>query len=1009
MDSVMKPVAFLDLLNWMSSEYDEQRSIFGISDSSFFRKRDKQKYSLGEESYETLLGPAAGPHTQCTQNIIAAYLSGSRFFELKTVQIMDSLDIEKPCIEAEYEGYNTEWSTELSVEEAYQEYVKAWVVMHFLKEYLELSEAAGSGFIFNMSVGYDLKGIKSKKIDDFINNLMDASSEPFYNKCVQELADFVSSRIGMEKWHHKIMKIPANISNSITLSTMHGCPPEDQEAICRYLLGEKKLHTFLKLNPTLLGYEYVNDTLQELGFELELKQETFEHDLQYKAAEAMVTDLLDYAEEQDRVFGVKLSNTLPVVNVKQILPGEEMYMSGRALFPLTINLADRLYKDFGERLLISYCGGAEFDNIKLIAECGIHPITMATNLLKPGGYSRISQLSGLLKDIIVPEHIEAEKLNELAKNASLPEFGYSKFCESIKHEEKLPLFDCVTAGCMQGCPIRQDIPEYIRLVLAGEHARALEVIHSRNALPHITGYICEQPCQTKCTRVDYEYPLSIRDIKKEAAAEGFAEYVAGIKAVETNGAKVAVIGAGPAGLSAALYLRRKGMRVSVYEKEKSAGGLVRQVIPGFRLPEEAIDNDLELLKRSGVEIIYNSEKGVDELLKTGNKYVIVAIGAGVSRKLDLSGESDKVVDALEFLRKNKLNTFKMRGVHRIVVTGGGNSAMDSARAAIKKGGVRNVSLVYRRTEKEMPADREEFENALKDGVEFRELLQPVAYEHGELLCQPMQLGEIDASGRRSVVAGEEELVHIPADLVISAIGEVVDAEYLSANRIEAGNKCYTSRENVYIAGDARRGPSSVVQAMADGLEAAEQIMKKEQFKFITPKSGYSWREIEGKISRLLPEKGKIKLPEANIEKEAERCLQCDYLCNKCVEVCPNRANVPVRITSNRLHDHFQILHLDKLCNECGNCETFCPYNGKPYKDKFTLFSSRSDFNESTANGVYFTAVNRGYLRFYEVEGEFYDADGFMVKDLGDKELFVSPESVDVIRSISKNYGYLLKI
>ena len=1009
MSLVMKPVAFRDLLNWISNEYEQQRSIFGINDANFFRKRDKHEYHLGEESYETLLGPAAGPHTQCAQNIITAYLTGSRFFELKTVQVLDELDIEKPCIEAEYEGYNTEWSTELTVEEAYQEYVKAWVVMHFLKEYLELSETTGSGFVFNMSVGYDLKGIKSKKIDDFINNLMDASKEPFFNKCVQELADYISSQEGMGKWRDKIRKIPANISNSITLSTMHGCPPEDQEAICRYFLGEKKLHTFLKLNPTLLGYEYVHDTLQGLGFELKLSPETFTKDLQYKAAEEIVTALLSYAEEQGKVFGVKLSNTLPVQNKKAILPGDEMYMSGRALFPLTINLAEKLNTDFGERLLISYCGGAEFDNIEAIVQSGIRPVTMATNLLKPGGYSRIAQLCGLLQNKEVPEQIDIEKLSELAAHARQKEFGYSKFCESIKQSEKLPLFDCVGAGCMSGCPIKQDIPEYIRLVLAGKHVEALAVIHRRNALPHITGNICEQPCQTKCTRVDYEYPLSIRAIKKEAADEGFDEYLKSIEAAEARGAKVAVIGAGPAGLAAALFLRRKGMQVKVYEKEKSAGGLVRQVIPEFRLEEDAIDRDLELIKRSGVEIVYNSEKGVDELLEADNKYVILAIGAGRSRKLELQDESDKVVNALEFLRKIKNHEFKMRGVRDIVVTGGGNSAMDSARAAIRKGGVRKVSLVYRRTEQEMPADREEYENALNDGVEFKELLQPIAYEEGELICQPMQLGELDTSGRRQPMASDAELVHLKAELVISAIGEIVDAEYLLANGIERGNKCQTNRENVYIAGDARRGPSSVVQAMADGIEVAELIMKKEQFEPDKPEIAYSYLERESKIASIIPEKGKIKLPSETIKEEAERCLQCDYLCNKCVEVCPNRANISIKVNSSRLQDHFQILHLDKLCNECGNCQTFCPYEGRPYKDKFTLFSGLEDFKESTNNGVYFTDANQGMVRYFEVEGSFKDTEGFMVKDEDGKEQFISPEAVDVIRSIRENYGYLLKI
>ncbi len=999
MGKVMKPVEFKALLNWILSEYETNRSIFGISESNFYHKRGKAGYELAGEKYETLLGPAAGPHTQCAQNIISAYLAGARFFEIKTVQIMDELDIEKPCIEAEYEGYNTEWSTELTVEEAYGEYVKAWLIMHFLKEFLELSEQSGSGFIFNMSVGYDLKGIKSEKIDSFINNLKDAKEEPFFRQCLKELEERTA----------KIWQIPSKISNSITLSTMHGCPPEDQEAICRYLVGEKKLHTFLKLNPTLLGYEYVNSSLRKLGFEMELKEETFAHDLQYEAAEKIITALLDYAEKQGQIFGVKLSNTLPVRNTRNILPGEEMYMSGRALFPLTINLAKKINSDFGDRLMISYCGGADYDNIREIAECGIRPVTMATNLLKPGGYSRIWQLSKILQKADTPEYIDVERLSKLADKALKVDYGYDKFSKSIKNEKDLPLYDCVSAGCMSGCPIAQEIPEYIRLVLAGEYSQALAVIHRRNALPHITGYICEQPCRMKCTRVDYEYPLSIRELKKVAALQGYDNYLQTITAKETAGIKAAVIGAGPSGLAAALFLRRQGLQVTVYEKAAAAGGLVRQVIPGFRLPQEVIDKDIEMITRSGVEIVFNAEAGVDELQKQGNKYIILAIGAGKSRELKLEGESEKVINALDFLRKYKRDEIELTSGSRIVVTGGGNSAMDSARAAVRLAGVQSVTLVYRRTEKEMPADREEFENAIQDGVVFRELLQPIRYENSELSCQPMRLGEIDASGRRKAIADEEELENIPADLVISAIGEIVDQEYLSDSGISAGGDCQTNLENVYLIGDAMRGPSSVVQAMADGIMTAEMILKKEKIDLQQQKKIYSEREIEVEIAKLLAQKGVIKPLEENPEDEADRCLKCDYICNKCTEVCPNRANIAIRVRSKHLRDHYQIIHIDKLCNECGNCETFCPYAGKPYKDKFTLFSNERDFKESSASGVYFRETHKGLVRYLKEEGEFCDTDGFLVEDNAGKEIFLSPELVDIIRAVGSNYNYLLEL
>jgi len=431
MGDVMRPVPFKQLLRWITEEYRSQWTIFGIPESQFFIKENGKSIQIFDESCATPVGPAAGPHTQLTQNIIAAYLVGGRFFELKTVQKLDSLHFEKPCIDARDEGYNTEWSTELSLEQAYDEYVKAWILLHFIEAVFDMHVTTKQSFIFNMSVGYDLEGIKTPGMDSFINSLTNASGNPLFKRYLEELSSFIRGANFSEVLHIKgkvknlksiSRKISPYIARSVTLSTMHGCPPKEIESICKYLMEEKRLHTFVKLNPTLLGYKLVRKILDKLGFNyINIKESSFTNDLQWDDAIGMLKRLSKVATECGRNFGVKLSNTLGTVNTLGVLPGEEMYLSGRILFPLTITLASRLSREFEGTLPISYSGGASQLNILQIFETGIKPITLATELLKPGGYLRMAEIARKLEPIIEekrqPEVIDVEKLDRLAKEA----------------------------------------------------------------------------------------------------------------------------------------------------------------------------------------------------------------------------------------------------------------------------------------------------------------------------------------------------------------------------------------------------------------------------------------------------------------------------------------------------------------------------------------------------------------------------------------------------------------
>ncbi len=1019
MSDIMIPIPFKQMLEWISTEFKKSNSIFDIPKEKFYYKKTSSKFELFGETCETPIGPAAGPNTQVAQNIVAAFLTGSRFFELKTVQIMDTLDIAKPCIDAEDEGYNTEWSTELTVPQAFDEYVKAWFLLHILNKSLGLSNNDGVNFIFNMSVGYDLAGIKKPKIDNFIEGLKNAEDTPIFQECkktILENLDLFENITAAD-----IDAIPTTISNSITLSTMHGCPPEEQESIATYLMEEKKVNTFVKLNPTLHGYDFVRETFDKMGFsDIPLKRDSFTHDLQYPQAVAMLKKLLKIAEKENLVFGVKLSNTLPVVNQKELLPGDEMYMSGRTLYPLTINLARKLANEFNGNLKISYSGGANYFNIDEIYKCGIRPITLATEILKPGGYSKLKQmaekLDGLIDDYKL-ENIDLDRLNKLADKALVDpdNFRDSKFSDDLFLDEKLPLTDCFIAPCKAACPVMQDVPEYIRLIEEKRWQEAYELIISKNPLATITGNICDHACMYKCVRNDYECPLSIRELKRAAVEHGTKIKLDISK--EIRSAKIAIIGAGPAGLSAGFFLAKDGFDVTIMDQKTELGGMVKYGIPGFRISDEIIENDLELIRQSGVKF----ELGVDpkfdiaKLKQAGYNYVILAIGAWKSRMMKIDGAEDINRSAIKFLQDYKADPESVELGENVAVIGAGNSAMDTARAITRCKGVKNTYIIYRRTKKQMPADKEELAFALADGVEFHELLNPVKYENGLLTCQVMQLGEKDASGRRKPVPVEGEVKTFKIDNIFSAIGELVDWDLLEANEIDITKDFETSQENVFIAGDALRGPNSIIQAVADGKHIAEEIMQREGVEkteilsvedivFDNQKRSADIIERKAQVNYGIEE---LKTDE-DIAKEASRCLQCNYVCNKCVEVCPNRANVKIVIDDPMFVNGNQIIHLDPLCNECGNCETFCPYDGAPYKDKLNLYWNEEDFIANENDG--FMLLSKDERKFkirLKKQTEIITFDeNFQAENPFNYPNFA--KIAKIIETVLKDYSYLLK-
>ena len=468
--------------------------------------------------------------------------------------------------------------------------------------------------------------------------------------------------------------------------------------------------------------------------------------------------------------------------------------------------------------------------------------------------------------------------------------------------------DCV-APCQLNCPARTDCQGYVGLIANGEYESAIKLIKNKIPLPASIGRVCPHPCEKACRRKNVEEPINIAQLKAFAADIDLNKDSYMPDVMERSGKKVAIIGGGPAGLTAAYYLNIMGHDVTVYDMMEKMGGMLRYGIPQYRLPKEVLDKEIAIIEKSGVKLVNNVKLGKDftiESLKAENDAVIVAVGAWQSSSMRTPGEDlEGVYGGIDFLRAVIKGNAPAIG-ERVAICGGGNTAMDACRTAVRLG-AKEVYVIYRRTRNEMPADQLEIDEAEEEGVIYKFLTNPLSFngENGKLksvTLQIMELGEPDASGRRRPVPVEGKTEEIPLDSVILAIGQKLvqkDVSELTLNErgnIEADPDFFTtSIDGVFAIGDAtNRGASIAIEAIGEAdrcAKAVDAYLNGQQIDTRVPyiskrdesKIDYSDRE---KAARLTPEvlpadvrnknfdEVSLGFTEEEAKAEADRCLEC---------------------------------------------------------------------------------------------------------------------------------------
>ena len=515
------------------------------------------------------------------------------------------------------------------------------------------------------------------------------------------------------------------------------------------------------------------------------------------------------------------------------------------------------------------------------------------------------------------------------------------------------------APCTNACPVHIDIPSYLLLVEKGKYEEALALIRERSPFPSVCGRACYRFCESKCTRGDIDEPVAIRSLERFVASFEPKSKEVLTSAIKPKGKKVAVVGSGPAGLTAAYLLAKMRYQVTVFEKMPVAGGFMYTGILNYRLPKKVLQFEIDLIKKL-VDVRTNTCVGKDitisDLQKQGYGAIFIASGMHGNVKLDVPGEDlEGVLYGTSLIRDVNLGK-KVKMGKRVVVIGGGNVAIDSARTALRLG-AEDVCVIYRRSEEEMPAKAEEIEHAREEGVKFMFLTAPKRVLCGEkgcvgkLECIKMQLGEPDESGRRRPVPVQGSEFVVDADNVILAIGQTIDPSFAEGSplKVQAGKPLAvdpktlaTTVPGIFAGGDVVTGPKSVVEAIAAGRKAAAQIdhyLKGEPFELEKELQVVDPKDIDlSKILSLrdMALKARSKMSKLTLEErcegfkevelgltkemalyEADRCLRCGtcFGCSECWRFCPDA------VICER--DGMFEVNLD-YCKGCGICANECP-------------------------------------------------------------------------------------
>ena len=528
--------------------------------------------------------------------------------------------------------------------------------------------------------------------------------------------------------------------------------------------------------------------------------------------------------------------------------------------------------------------------------------------------------------------------------------------------------DCV-APCMKGCPAHTDCQGYVGLIANGEFAKANELIKDKIPLPASIGRVCPHPCEDNCRRGLVDEPISIAMLKRFAGDQDLTSDESFVPDIEEEtGKSVAIIGGGPMGLSAAYFLRQMGHDVTIFDAMPKLGGMMRYGIPEYRLPKEVLDAEIDIIETMGVEIVPNTKIGEDislDTIRSDYDAVLLGIGAWVSTGVGCPGEdAEGVWGGIDFLRRVVRNEPMVLG-KKVAIVGGGNTAMDACRTAVRLG-AEEVYNIYRRTKNEMPADMIEIEEAEEEGVIFKNLTNPLKIVKDrkghvkEIVLQVMELGEPDASGRRSPVPVKGKTETIQVDNVILAIGQAVNAEGFQVEKTRRGGISYdpetmmTSLPGVFAGGDCGNDKISIaVEAIADAKKAAESIdayLNGEAYSYVEPfrverkdvtPETFEDRErlFREKADQLSAKERKDNFTEVvfggltmdQALAESSRCLECgchDFFECKLIDYA-NLYNVEPERLEGEMHavefedDHPFIVRDPNKCILCGLCVRVC--------------------------------------------------------------------------------------